>query len=54
MCLKTGILWEKFVLWARSHGIEFRFPEEYDKYWKCYFDAVMAERENKNMEVIND
>ena len=37
---KTGELWEEFVKYARNNGIEFRLPEDYEPYWKCWYTAV--------------
>ena len=36
MCAKTGIDWERFVEWAKRHDIEFRFPEDYEPFWRCW------------------
>ncbi len=41
MCKKEGENWEKFVDFAiKELGIEFRFPEDYEPFWKCWCAAV--------------
>ena len=40
MCEKTGTHWDNFVKWARDHGVEFRHPEDYEPWWKCWYSAV--------------
>jgi len=36
-----------------QHGIEFKFPEEYEKYWCCWYDSAMIESGKKEPEVID-
>lgn len=42
MCTKDGENWEKFVEYARMNGIEFRFPEDYEPFWKCWNEAIKS------------
>lgn len=42
MCTKTGKHWEAFVEWARNNGVEFRHPEDYEPWWKCWYDAIKS------------
>lgn len=48
MCAKTGIHWERFVEWAKKHSVEFRFPEDYEPWWKCWYDAVQSVTKEAN------
>lgn len=55
MCVKSGELWEKFVEWARDHGIEFRHQEDYEMLWKCFYDATnmaLASHKDEKIEVV--
>ncbi|HUU41132.1 MAG TPA: hypothetical protein VMW42_09335 [Desulfatiglandales bacterium] len=40
MCVKTGDIWDRFVIWARGHGVDFRAAEDYELLWRCYYDAT--------------
>ena len=46
MCDKTSKHWESFVVWARNNGIEFRHPEDYGMWWKCWYAAATSEKED--------
>ena len=42
MCDKTGEHWDNFVEYAREHGIEFRHPEDYEPWWKCWYSDIKS------------
>ena len=55
MCEKTGKHWEDFVKYARDNGIEFRHPEDFEPWWKCWYNAIksanMAVHKDEKLEV---
>jgi len=42
MCDKTGEYWESFVQWAIKNGIEFRHPDDYEPWWRCWYNAIQS------------
>ncbi|HUS99501.1 MAG TPA: hypothetical protein VMY59_04190 [Candidatus Thermoplasmatota archaeon] len=53
MCDITNIHWDNFVTWARRNGIEFRHPEDYGPFWKCWYEAIgSVTAEHKDEKVV--
>lgn len=54
---KIGKHWDSFIEYARDNGIEFRHPEDYEPFWKCWMtaiDTVLAEHHCERVSVCKE